>query len=167
MKHTAWFFQTVFMTVIVLIATVDRAHADPRIEVNANNTFCHVLHGNVGNADDETFDGACAPFVAANGVGGADGYGLSERFGVPAAAVAHVILYGQKVTTGRCPPRREKKWKCRTEWVVDVTQDDYPGLACTIVDTNGTQYQSNNWRNRITWGDGVLVNSLVCLDGQQ
>lgn len=167
MKHLieATLFATV-VTLIILTLAMGQANADPRIEVNADNTFCHILHGNAGNADDETFDGGCAPFVAANGVGGADGWGSSERFGVPAEAVAHVFRYGREVTVGHCPPGQKKKKKCQTEWVVDVTQDDYPGLQCTLVETNGTQYQSATWHNRITWENGVLVNTLLCSNGQ-
>jgi len=162
-----------FMILVGLVLAWNVA-ADPRVEVNSNNTFCHILHGNLGNADDETFDGACEPFVAANGVGGADAFGRSVRYGVPAAVVKHVFNYGREVTVQPCPPGQEKKGRCDTKWVVRLTQNDYPGLQCAIVDSNNKQYNAATWRIRIVWlsddpppqVNGRLVNEIICLNGQ-
>lgn len=166
MKH--WIETALFVAAVGSFSAImaGPANADPRIEVNADNSFCHILHGNVNNSDDETFDGACVPFVAANGAGSANGWGRSERRGVSPDVIPHVFTYGEKEAVGRCRPGHAKKRKCKTEWTVDVTQDDYPGLLCTIVETNGTQYYAQNWRNRITYSAGVLVNDLKCLNGQ-
>jgi len=163
-----------FMILVGLVLAWNVA-ADPRVEVNSNNTFCHILHGNLGNADDETFDGACEPFVAANGVGGADAFGRSVRYGVPIAAVKHVFLNANVVGDQYCPPGQEKKGKCESLWEIRLTQDDYPGLQCAIVDSDNKQYNAATWRIRIGWGppegpppqaNGRLVNEILCLNGQ-
>lgn len=156
-----------YLMVLVGFVLAWNAAADPRVEVNSDNNFCHILHGNVNNADDETFDGACEPFVAANGAGGADAWGRSVRFGVPAAAVQHVFENGRRVVVQPCPPGQKKKGNCEVRWVVNVTQEDYPGLQCAIVETNNTQYNAAVWRVRIVWWESTrrLVNQIECLNG--
>lgn len=145
------------------------ANADPRIEVNANNTFCHILNGNPDNADDETFDGGCINFIAANG-GGADGHGFSVHDGVPAAAVPHVFANGVEVLTGHCPPGQAKKGNCaafqKSKWVVQMDQDDFNGLECAMVETNGTTYEAAQWTTTIHYAEGRLTHDIVCLNGK-
>lgn len=141
----------------LLVAFSLPASADPRIEVNANNTFCHILNGNVNDTDDETFDGGCNPWVSATG-GVATGYGKSEQSYIPASTVPHVFQYGV----------RERYKGNRYRWRVTLTEEDFEAQDCTIVDSNNTQYASDDWKTTIMWHEnGHLTQYIYCVNGQQ
>lgn len=153
-----WWMVGVFM-MSALFAFSLPASADPRIEVNANNTFCHILNGNPANDDDETFDGGCNPFIAVDDTGGNStaGYGKSEQSYIPASVVPHVFQYGV----------RERYKGNRYRWRAQLTDADMPGETCTLVDSNNTQYDATTWKTVVMWHEnGHLTQYIYCSGGQ-
>lgn len=104
----------------VLAVTVPfYAVADPRMEINDN--FCHFVHNNV-DADDETFAAGCNATISVQ-QGSANGYGKVVRL-VPLG----YLNFDTPVIES------------------DATAPQY---TCTMVESNGIAYTSNEWESTI------------------
>jgi len=96
--------------------------ADPRIEVTDN--FCHVPF-DATNDDNESFLADCGGVVTVeNGV--ADGYATLRKENVPLRAL----------------PVRPATGESSAEIRLNGADIDF---TCTLVDSNGTQYQTGEW----------------------
>lgn len=140
----------VFMLIVFLPAMV---WADPRMETADN--FCHFIHNNT-NSDDESFIADCGSQISVNDTTGvAQGYAYVVR--------DHVPVGFDEVTTLLSRGRKTE---------VVITSVDYPDVPCALVDSNGTQYSSTKWVNRIVFKAksgkrfGTVVYQLHCIDGR-
>jgi hypothetical protein len=146
MKKLFVFVLVVFLPVVVW--------ADPRMETADN--FCHFIHNNT-NADDESFVADCGSQISVNDTTGvAQGFAYVVRDHVP-------VGFDEVTTLFR---------RGRNKSGVVITSEDYPDVACALVDSNGTQYNSNNWVNRISFKArrgrhvGTVVYQLHCIDAR-
>jgi hypothetical protein len=131
--------------------------ADQRFETN--NGFCHFVL-NPNNADNEVFFSNCRNAIVQNndGTGTGTTY-IKAQFPIGGAPIAKSLAL-----TG-----------------------DETGIACNMVDSNGTQYTTNDWTSEYTlikhrhkgglsrfkhrWHDkrnaDTVIFSLICRNGQQ
>ena len=128
-----------FILILSLFVMAGTAAADPRMEVTDN--FCHfILDPN--NTDNEIFLGGCDGKIAVvDGV--ATGYVRIIEWLPRQEANALVPKGGVRFTSGDSD------------------------AACALVDSNGTQYNSNKWESSIKVSRGKLVYKLYCRNGQQ
>jgi len=94
------------------------AQANPEITVSNTSSFCHWPQ-NANNGNNETFQGSCVGSVTQN----ADGTGNG--------AVRMVVNYGP----GSSPYQSYAQFH----------EGNAPNLTCELEDTNGTQYNSEEW----------------------
>lgn len=127
--------------------------ADPRMETTDN--FCHFIHNTI-NSDDESFLADCGSQISVSDTKRvAQGFAYIERHRLPVGFDEVTTLF-------------EKGNK--TEIV--ITGEDFPGLACTLVDSNGTEYKTERWVNRIFFKAkkgkrfGKAVYQLHCIDAK-
>jgi hypothetical protein len=144
--------QKIFVCLLVLLLPAI-VWADPRMETTDN--FCHFIH-NTTNADDESFIADCGSQISVNDTTGvAQGYAYVVRNHVPVGFDEVTTLFSQ----GR-----------KAEVV--ITSEDFQGLACALVDSNETQYNSTKWINRIFFKAnrgrrfGTVVYQLHCIDAR-
>lgn len=100
------------------------AHSDPRMEINDN--FFHMIL-DADNTDNEIFVGDGGAQIAADGNGGANGY---------AKRVEIMTADGFELLLGNHPNG------------LVITSDD-SATQCTMVESNGTAYASDDWRSEI------------------
>lgn len=127
------------MICIMSLTFVIKADADPRMEINDN--FCHFIK-DPNNTDNEIFIGGCDAKISVTDEV-ASGYvriveWMSKR-------EAKVLLDGKK------------------RYIFTNNDSDSP---CTMVESNGTEYNSNNWKSSITHNRHKIVYELICLDGE-
>ena len=132
------------------------AYADPRMETTDN--FCHFIHNNI-NADDESFVADCGSVISVN-----DPDGVAQGFAL--VTIKNVPLDFDEITAELSHKRRGRK--------IVITNETFQGdLDCAMVDSNGTQYNSRNWVNTISFRKksrhsrtGTLTYRLRCIDGE-
>lgn len=118
--------------VAVLLIWAGFTYADPRIEVNANNSFCHAPW-DTQNDDKEVFLADCRGIVDADGAGGANGQAIVARR-VDRRAVTG-IRNGEieLVDIGR-------------KFVANVTvSNGNSEFTCTLVESNNTEYTTGRY----------------------
>ena len=138
------------LLLIVLLPTI--VWADPRMETRGN--FCHFIH-NIDNSDDESFIADCGSQISVNDTRGvAHGFAYVERKRVPVFLdeIAMQLEQGDKAA-------------------VVITSQDFKGLACTLVDSNGVVYESDSWVNQIFYQAkgkrfGKVVYQLHCFNAK-
>jgi hypothetical protein len=133
--------KTIIILAIVLFAAI--TWADPRIEINDN--FCHFIL-NPNNTDREIFVGGCDGRIFTNGNGVARGF--IKIVQLLATQEANVMLGAEN------------------EYIFTNDDSDTP---CTLVDSNGTEYVSDNWKSVIVYNPKTerLVYKLICRQAQQ
>ncbi len=125
--------------ILSLMVMAGTATADPRMEVTDN--FCHFIL-DPDNTDNEIFLGGCDGKIAV----------------VEGVATGYVRIV-------EWMPRQEAS-ALVPKGGVRFTSDD-SDAACALVDSNGTQYDSNDWVSKISVNRGKLVYKLYCRNGQQ
>lgn len=95
-------------------------YADPRMETNDN--FCHFVHNNVDD-DDETFAAGCDSVISVE-QGSANGHGRVVKQ-LPVGFLNFDVPVSESNLTA-------------------------PQYTCTMVESNGTAYASNEWVSTIT-----------------
>lgn len=106
--------------------------ADARIEVLGN--FCHAPYDNA-NVDNEVFLSGCGGhIVVRNGV--ATGNAVIHK----TAVHGHALPADVQVQDVEAYPSGSRRL---------VTSGEDSGVACAMVDSNGTEYSSGNWSVRI------------------
>ncbi len=116
-------------TLLFLGTLVSTAVADPRMEVNANNTFCHGMWS-FTNDDDEIFFGDCSVSINVDDADSADGTNT-------ATGVAKAKGF---IVNNTIPGLNRKGDK------LIITNDNFQGDEdCTMVETNNTEYTADRW----------------------
>ena len=96
-------------------------NADPRMEVNDN--FCHFMHDYI-NDDNETFVAGANPVIS--------------------------VAQDQTSANGYCLVKRKLlKEQINHDYKVNLTSDN-SDETCAMVESNGTQYNSDTWTSSIT-----------------
>ena len=153
------------LVVPVLLFVAHNVWADPRMETN--NNFCHFIM-NPDNTDYEVFMAGCnAEITVAQKVtvaqkatpsganqaecenenNSASGYGIVEKL-IPASAIS-------------IPPGKSL-----------VFTNNSTNTPCTMVESNGREYRSNNWQSSIKVtralqrGYVIVHYELYCWDGE-
>lgn len=164
---------------IVALAMVfgfSTAYADPRMETVGD--FCHSIHDNE-NDDNETFLADCGSQISVlqgdvQGQATAQGFAKVVIEGVPvdfdevtmklSGLISDVAKDAASIAGKKRPLMRS----------IVITNETFPDLDCTMVDSNATEYTSQNWVSRITfkrqhrWSDiGTLIYQLRCIDGKE
>ena len=136
------------MVILILAISVGLAYADPRMETVGN--FCHMIL-DADNTDNEIFVAGCnSQIVVDDDAKTASGYIKITRW-MPREE-ARAILGDRK--------RR-----------LSFTSDD-SGTPCVMVESNGTEYESNVWESKIMvrrpWRHmNKVVYKLYCLNGER
>lgn len=135
------------VVLLILVIVVGFAYADPRMETRDN--FCHMIL-DPNNTNNEVFVAGCNSQIVADGNGNATGYLKITRW-MPKEE-AQVILGDND--------RR-----------LSFTSGE-SDTACAMVDSNGTQYNSNDWESKIIvrrpWRRiNKVVYKLYCRNGAQ
>ena len=124
--------------------------------METTDNFCHFIHNNT-NADDESFIADCGSHISVNDTTGvAQGYAYVVRERLPVGFDEMTTLLGKGNKTQ-----------------VVITSADYSDVPCALVDSNGTQYNSTTWVNRIFFKAkkgrhfGTVVYQLHCIDARQ
>lgn len=112
---------TILLTIILFTFLASPALADPRMEILDD--FCHYIL-DPDNTDNEIFLGGCGARIRTVN-GKAQGYGLVE------AEMANAEISTLKLKN------------------LYLTSDD-SDTPCTMVDSNSTEYQSDDWSSRIS-----------------
>ena len=141
--------------------------ADMRMEVNANNTFCHAITPEGfanGNDDNEVFLGGCEPSVRQNTNGNGDGdyIHVKEYFGdLPFNGPAQYVQPGN----GKGKAKGLQK---KAAYVYTMTGAQ-SGEACTMVDSNNTTYVTNDWNLEyvVDSKKKTITYKLACRNGAQ
>lgn len=130
-----------------ILLSFGMANADPRMEINDN--FAHMIL-DPNNTDDEIFVGGAAPQIWTDGAGQANG-----------------VYEGAKLMSKEA---------------VEALLQDHPGGAaytsddsaaqCTMVESNGTAYASDDWISIVKVRQpyralNMVYYKLICRDGAQ
>jgi len=132
-----------FFTVLILAIAAGFAYADPGPEIDISDNYCHFVKS-ADNGNNEVFAAGCDGKIAADGRGGASGYARIVEW--VARAEAKTILGDQTS--------------------ILITSEESNDV-CEMIESNGRQYNSENWRSRISYRRGRIVYELICLDGVQ
>lgn len=166
------------MMMLFLFLCASFAYADPRMETTDN--FCHWIHNTI-NSDDETFVADCGSQISVlqeEGAGIAQGFARVVRSEVPVdfdeVTTALSIMEKPKDEEEKGEAANVAKKPHPLKQSLVITSEDFPGQACVMVDSNETQYNSNQWVNTITlqlkhrWAEvGTLTYILRCIDGAE
>ena len=125
------------LVLLVLSVSGGIVYADPRMETNDD--FCHFIF-DADNGDNETFVAGCgSQIMVKDGV--AYGYArVSQLF-------------------GKFKPFHPKK-------NIYITSDQ-SNQVCTMVESNGTVYESNEWKTMTRIRGRKVVHEIICRNGQQ
>ena len=132
---------------LILTFAASLAYADPRMETRDN--FCHMIL-DPDNTDNEVFVAGCNSQIVADGNGNATGYLKLTRW---------------------MPKEEAQAILGDNERRLSFTSGE-SGTACAMVDSNGTQYNSNDWESKIIvrrpWRRiNKVVYKLYCRNGAE
>lgn len=130
-----------YFIVVMFVLGISTVSADPRMEINDN--FAHMILDPV-NTDDEIFISGADSFIRADGAGNADGF-FKKQMRLDRNKILR--LFGE-------------------EKVIRFTDED-SATPCTMVESNGTEYESNNWISIIRIKHKWVDYELNCYDGVQ
>lgn len=165
---------------VLIYGFMNPAVADPRMETRDG--FCHFqIDPNDQNV--EVFAAVCLhdifPYKDINGNNQTDGDAIWVKEYVKGRTrIGNVNRLLARRAAGEPPPRR-----CRNEWVipngdpVPPAQDllckvrltgERTGDLCVLVDSNGTEYQTEFWTGEyFLTADGVVKYTLTCRNAEQ
>ena len=128
---------------LILVTAAGFAYADSGPEIDISDNYCHFVKS-ADNGNNEIFAAGCDGKIAADGQGNANGYAqIVERVTKEAANA----LLGDQVN-------------------IEITSEESAD-TCEMIESNGTRYNSENWKSTIKYRGGRIIYTLICLDGVQ
>lgn len=134
-----------FLVLFLLFAFVPMSYADPRIEVNQDNTFAHFIL-DADDTDNEVFMGSLDVVGITVVNNKANGF---ARFFSFDKDVGRTLVPGSE---------NQRKYS--------FTYED-TGVPCTIVDSNGTEYRSTDYISVVYVKKSYTNMKLKCFNGVQ
>jgi hypothetical protein len=161
-------FAVLFVLVVFLMART--ASADPRMEIKDN--FCHCIL-EADDTDNEVFIADCAPVITVEKDPETLSLTAEEDINTEKIVETEPKCEGY-VATGYFKVARKIRESAAPippgESRV-FNGNDYPGTDCVMVESNGDEYRSNDWKSVLRvkqpneWGVVKVIYELTCYDG--